>query len=167
MMTYPCHYASIVNSPIGKLGIKLIDGKLAILDFLLDDIALKPGQDRSVAEVTEALHCYFDNPHYQFKKSLHLHGTSFQQKVWQALQKIPAGKTLTYGELAKQLGSGAQAIGQACRTNPVPIFIPCHRITAAHHLGGYAGARTGERINTKAWLLQHEGHHFTSNDCNK
>ena len=67
-------------------------------------------------------------------------GTAFQQRVWQALQTIPYGETLTYGALAKILHCGsAQAIGQAVSRNPISILIPCHRVTAAGGLGGYDG----------------------------
>ena len=84
-------------------------------------------------------------------------GTDFQKSVWAALTGIPAGKTLTYGQLAKQLGTSPRAIGAACRANPIPILIPCHRVTAEHHLGGYMGATRGEALKHKTYLLQKEG----------
>jgi methylated-DNA-[protein]-cysteine S-methyltransferase len=87
---------------------------------------------------------------------LALTGTSFQQKVWQAIQKIAPGKTKTYGQLAKQLASAPRAIGQACKSNPIVIIVPCHRVVAANDIGGYAGARDGARVETKKWLLNHE-----------
>ncbi len=67
-------------------------------------------------------------------------GTAFQQRVWQALLTIPYGKTVSYGELARMVGcKSAQAVGQAVGANPIALFIPCHRIIAAHgQLGGYA-----------------------------
>ena len=67
-------------------------------------------------------------------------GTAFQQRVWQALVTIPYGKTVSYGELARMVGcKSAQAVGQAVGANPIALFIPCHRIIAAHgKLGGYA-----------------------------
>ena len=67
-------------------------------------------------------------------------GTLFQQRVWQALLTIPYGKTVSYGELARMVGcKSAQAVGQAVGANPIALFIPCHRIIAAHgKLGGYA-----------------------------
>ena len=66
-------------------------------------------------------------------------GTAFQQRVWQALLTIPYGKTVSYGELARMVGcKSAQAVGQAVGANPVALFIPCHRVIAAHgQLGGY------------------------------
>lgn len=66
-------------------------------------------------------------------------GTLFQQRVWQALLTIPYGKTVSYGEIARMVGcKSAQAVGQAVGANPVALFIPCHRVIAAHgQLGGY------------------------------
>lgn len=67
-------------------------------------------------------------------------GTAFQQRVWQALLSIPYGETVSYGELARMVGcKSAQAVGQAVGANPIALFIPCHRVIAAHgKLGGYA-----------------------------
>jgi len=67
-------------------------------------------------------------------------GTLFQQRVWQALLTIPYGETVSYGELARMVGcKSAQAVGQAVGANPIALFIPCHRVIAAHgKLGGYA-----------------------------
>ena len=58
--------------------------------------------------------------------------------------------------LAKELKTGARAIGNACRKNPIPIVIPCHRVVAQHHIGGYAGQTEGEIVDIKKWLLNHE-----------
>lgn len=71
---------------------------------------------------------------------LDLRGTVFQRKVWTALQQIPAGSTLTYGQLARQVGlpGGARAVAQACGANPAAVIVPCHRVVAADgSLGGY------------------------------
>ena len=68
-------------------------------------------------------------------------GTLFQQSVWQALQKAPYGSTVSYGELALQIGKpkGGRAVGNACNKNPYPLFIPCHRvIQAGKKIGGFA-----------------------------
>ncbi len=69
------------------------------------------------------------------------------------MSAIPFGETRTYGELAQQLGVPAQAIGQACGGNPIPILIPCHRVLGANGLGGYSG---DGGVETKVWLLRHE-----------
>jgi methylated-DNA-[protein]-cysteine S-methyltransferase len=80
----------------------------------------------------------------------------FSGIVWEALQRIPWGETITYGELAARIGSrGARAVGNANGQNPVAILVPCHRVVAAGgRLGGYAGG-----VDVKAWLLAHETAH--------
>lgn len=89
-------------------------------------------------------------------------GSAHAQRVWHALNKIPVGETRSYGELAKALNSSPRAVGQACRANPWPLFIPCHRVTpagwslGAHRAGGYSGDRLGPLAELKSWLLHHE-----------
>ena len=77
--------------------------------------------------------------------------TPFQRRLRQALLKIPRGHTLTYGALAEQLHSAPQAVGQALGANPFPILIPCHRVIAAHGLGGFSCG-----LKWKRHLLAHE-----------
>lgn len=85
--------------------------------------------------------------------SLSYSGTAFQKRVWQQLLTIPYGKTTTYGALARQLGSGAQAVGNAVGRNPISILIPCHRVLGADgSLTGYAGG-----LDAKYQLLTLEG----------
>jgi methylated-DNA-[protein]-cysteine S-methyltransferase len=82
-------------------------------------------------------------------------GTDFQQQVWQGLQTIPVGTTISYGELATKLGkpAAARAVGMANSLNPVGIVVPCHRVIGAKAtLTGYAGG-----LERKQWLLKHEG----------
>jgi methylated-DNA-[protein]-cysteine S-methyltransferase len=82
-------------------------------------------------------------------------GTEFQQQVWQMLQTIPIGTTISYGELATKIGkpTAARAVGMANSLNPVAIVVPCHRVIGAKaKLTGYAGG-----LDRKQWLLQHEG----------
>ncbi len=87
-------------------------------------------------------------------------GTPHARKVWQALCQIPVGETRTYGEIARDIGSSPRAVGQACRANPWPLFIPCHRAVPASGTrggtGGYAGQRQGPLADIKGLLLDHE-----------
>jgi methylated-DNA-[protein]-cysteine S-methyltransferase len=79
-------------------------------------------------------------------------GTPFEQSVWKELQKIPAGTTWSYGELAQKLGSAPRAVGRANGRNPVCLIHPCHRVIGADgSLTGYAGG-----LKRKEWLLRHE-----------
>jgi methylated-DNA-[protein]-cysteine S-methyltransferase len=82
-------------------------------------------------------------------------GTPFQESVWAELRRIPAGTTITYGELARRVGqpSASRAVGHANSLNPVAIVVPCHRVIGADAtLTGYAGG-----LDRKRWLLEHEG----------
>ena len=86
------------------------------------------------------------------------HGTEFQQRVWAALRGIPAGQTRGYGQLAAQLGEphASRAVGAANGSNPIALFVPCHRVIAADGtLHGYGGG-----LDRKRWLLEHEGAKF-------
>ncbi|MBB3992839.1 methylated-DNA-[protein]-cysteine S-methyltransferase [Sulfitobacter undariae] len=90
----------------------------------------------------------------QFDLPLHVQGSDFQRAVCDAMSAIPFGDTCTYGDIAKQLGVPAQAVGGACGGNPIPIIIPCHRVMGAKGLTGFSGAGG---VETKVALLRHEG----------
>jgi methylated-DNA-[protein]-cysteine S-methyltransferase len=114
--------------------------------------------------VARQLAAYFADPGFRFDLPLETGGTPYQRRVWDTLTRIPPGAPQTYGALARGVGGGARAVGGACRANPIPIVIPCHRVVAASGLGGYMGAREGtgagpasaEPLAVKAWLLAHE-----------
>ena len=97
---------------------------------------------------------YFEGSRKEFQLDLNPEGTEFQKRVWDALEKIPFGKTLSYLELAKQLGDvkAIRAVASANGKNPLWIVIPCHRVIGSNgDLTGYAGG-----IHRKKWLLAHE-----------
>lgn len=102
---------------------------------------------------TELL-AYAANPHHRFQLPLKPQGTVFLQKVLNALLVIPVGRTLTYGELAMKIQSSPRAVGQACKRNPLALFIPCHRVVGKENLGGYMG--NPNALPYKASLLAHE-----------
>ncbi len=89
-----------------------------------------------------------------FDLPLRVKGSDFQRDVCAAMAAIPFGHTLTYGDIAKQLGVPAQAVGGACGGNPIPVIIPCHRVMGAKGLTGFSGAGG---VETKVALLRHEG----------
>jgi O-6-methylguanine DNA methyltransferase len=88
------------------------------------------------------------------KMSLDLHGTPFQVEVWKEMLRIPAGKTKSYAEVARNIGrpKAFRAVAQACGANPVPVVVPCHRVVATNGVGGYTGG-----IDRKIFLLNAEG----------
>ena len=105
------------------------------------------------------INAYLEDPSFEFDLPLAIAGTRHRLAVWEAMQRIPAGTTRTYGELARELGSSARAVGGACGANPLPVVVPCHRVIAAGGaLGGFMGAREeGFELGVKRWLLGHEG----------
>ena len=152
----PTPFAAVISSPLGPLGVVMQNCLLKCIEFLPIATPLISPQDDHAKIVENALINYFLHPQQIFTLYLLLIGTSFQQRVWQQLQQIPSGKTVTYGTLAKQLQTSPRAIGNACRTNRIPIIIPCHRIVGATHTGGYAGHIQGQFHDIKTWLLHHE-----------
>lgn len=98
--------------------------------------------NEKLREVILQLQEYFEGKRKTFSLELDLKGTPFQIQVWQTLQKVPYGETSTYGEIANRIGSpnASRAVGNACRANPIPIIIPCHRIIGKNgQLTGFAG----------------------------
>ena len=145
----------MVQTPLGPVGLTWSDGTLCEVD-------LEPGSG-FVGEVdpptslANALAAYFTDPASPCSVPIQLEGTPFQQRVWAALRAITPGQTRTYGDLAAELGTSARAVGGACRANPCPIVVPCHRVVGATGLGGFAGDTSGHRLEVKRWLLRHEG----------
>lgn len=156
-------FAIIFSSPMGPIGITLYNDQLSGLEFLVGGEKYFTESNKKssfVHQLLDELAHYFENAKHHFTIRLHVEGTPFQKRVWKTLQSIPSGTTLTYGALAKKLQTSPRAIGQACRTNRIPIIIPCHRVIAAHHVGGYAGNMTGSFAKIKEQLLRHELNHM-------
>lgn len=150
------HYDAILDAPPCRLGAVFIGDTLTRLDFLPADTPLAGNGGERVQHLRKELDAYWRDPCHVFDLPFEAAGTPFQMRVWRALMSIPPGRPSTYGELAKQLGTAARAIGQACGANPLPILIPCHRICAASGLGGFMHASAGMPLDVKTWLLAHE-----------
>ncbi len=158
----------LISAPIGSLhihwnsdaltGIVLMPPERTVsAQNLVTTTTLNRSEHHMRTAIINQLRDYFERRCLTFDLPLSLRGTPFQQAVWALLQTLPVGETRTYGELARQLGSAARAVGQACRANPCPIVVPCHRVVAAQGLGGFGGDASGERYAIKSWLLRHEG----------
>ena len=150
-------YRAVIATPLGRVGIRMAGEAVSALDYLPANAPEQAPMDAATAAVVAQLDAYFHNPRYQVTVPLVPTGTAFQRRVWSGLQAIPVGTVLTYGELAQRLDTAARAIGGACRSNPIPILIPCHRVVSRQGLGGYAGEVTGDPLAIKRWLLRHEG----------
>lgn len=154
-------YQAVIRSPlpgVPYLGIRVSAGRLSAIDFLGTPHVPFLAKDAGVERVVSLLQQYFSAAQLDADVPVQPEGTDFQQRVWQRLRNIPGGEVMRYGELAHELGSSARAIAGACRANPIPIIIPCHRVIAVTGLGGYMGETAGEALAIKQWLLQHEGY---------
>ena len=140
----PLGIAKITGDENGLVSITVLDEEEKITDILpecLEDAAYQ-------------LKEYFEGSRTTFQLDLNPEGTAFQKKVWQALQDIPYGKTVSYLELSKTLGDikAIRAVAAANGKNPLWIVVPCHRVIGSDgSLTGYAGG-----LHRKKWLLDHE-----------
>jgi methylated-DNA-[protein]-cysteine S-methyltransferase len=157
-----------LTTPIGAMLLVTDDnGALRALDF--DDyaarmkellrlhygaVALEKG--RAPKAMRSALSAYFEGDFAALKTiAWRVAGTPFQRKIWTALPKIPAGRTMSYGALAASLGvpNAMRAVGHANGSNPISVVLPCHRLIGANgSLVKYGGG-----LHRKQWLLRHEG----------
>ncbi len=150
-------FVATVSSPLGVLALHAIGNRLCSIDFPPHDTPLVGPDSALLRRTVQELERYWNDGRYVPRLPLPGAGTDFQQRVWRALCAIPPGETITYGELASRLGSHPRALGQACRANPLPVVVPCHRVIAADGLGGYCGRTAGASLARKRWLLDHEG----------
>ena len=159
-------YTERLTSPIGRIALVWESEVLRALDF--DDheerfqrslrthcgnFSLKPR--RAPASIRHPIEAYFDGDIAAIETvPVKSNGTPFQELVWRALRGIPAGATMSYGELAERIGrkGASRAVGMANGANPVGIVVPCHRVIGANGaLTGYGGG-----LDRKRWLLNHE-----------
>ncbi|WP_252731253.1 methylated-DNA--[protein]-cysteine S-methyltransferase [Lentibacter algarum] len=139
-----------LDTPTGRFAIREEDGAIVRAEWR------EGGVDTSdlLEEAAQQIAAYYAGELTEFDLPLHVRGSDFQRAVCDVMSAIPLGETLTYGDISKKLGVPAQAVGQACGGNPIPLIIPCHRVLGAQGLGGFSG--TGG-VETKVWLLKHEG----------
>ncbi|HUL97812.1 MAG TPA: methylated-DNA--[protein]-cysteine S-methyltransferase [Usitatibacter sp.] len=152
-------FQACVRTPFATLGITATDTHVTGIRFLPSSTPARAPRRNTIAHLAcVELQAYLDNPRFEFDLPLKLAGTHHRLAVWEAMQRIPAGKTRTYGELAAELRSSARAVGGACGANPIPVVVPCHRVVASTGLGGFMGSRDeGFELSIKRWLLEHEG----------
>ncbi len=146
----------MITAPFGRIGIKVTRGRLAGIDLVTARTKLSSPTDALTRDVCRQLSAYFSNPLQLFTVPLTLEGTPFQTRVWHELRRTKPGAVRRYADIADRLGSGARAVGGACRRNPVPIVVPCHRVVSRSGLGGYMGKVSGAALSMKQWLLAHE-----------
>lgn len=150
---------SEIETWLGRLSITESDGAITHLHWnsAARQEETPPGTPPETPLLQEAaaqLQAYLSGKLRCFDLPLAPHGGDLHQAVFRAMRAIPYGWTRTYGEVAKELNTYGQPVGQACGANPIPIIIPCHRILSATGLGGYSGSGG---LDTKIALLKLEG----------
>ena len=146
---------AVIESPVGPIRLTACDGELTDLT-ILPGAALEADRsgDPLLAEAAIQLAAYFAGERRIFDLPLAPAASPRGEALRSGIKSIPYGETLSYGALANLLDSGPRAVGQACRRNPFPIIIPCHRVTSAkgapeHYSGGHG-------VDTKLWLNRFE-----------
>jgi len=140
-----------INTPTGPMQIVQKDDAIVRVEWA------EYGNSETTPLLKEAqaqIDAYFAGTLRVFDLPLSVRGSDFQKKVCDAIYAIPFGETRRYGDLAKDIGASAQAVGGGCGGNPIPLIIPCHRVLAATGLGGFSGSHG---VETKVALLRHEG----------
>jgi AraC family transcriptional regulator of adaptative response/methylated-DNA-[protein]-cysteine methyltransferase len=157
---------AVTDTPLGKMLIAATERGICALEFGDDAEAMADrfktrfaaadvvGDDRSLAAWAQQVARYIAAPDHTLDLPLDIRGTAFQARVWRALQRIPAGQTMSYGALAAELGmpGAARAVGTACGRNEIAILIPCHRVVGGD--GKLTGYRWG--VERKRALLENE-----------
>lgn len=144
---------------IGRYALRETDGRLTRM-WVGDRVpsgtdGLNIAETSLLREAKRELDAYFAGRLRAFSVPLAPRGTAFQERVWEELRRIPYGQTVTYGEVARRIGApqAARAVGLANGRNPLPVFIPCHRVVGAgNKLVGYTGG-----LDIKVALLAVEG----------
>jgi methylated-DNA-[protein]-cysteine S-methyltransferase len=147
---------AVLGAPGFALGIATSGDRLSRIEFLHEQPARR-ARNALAADTVRQLAAYLADPHHRFDLACLPEGTAHQQMVWQVMLDIAPGHTLTYGDVARRIGSSPRAVGGACGANPLPVVIPCHRIVASGGaLGGFAHSTQGFLPGIKRWLLAHE-----------
>ena len=149
-------YKTQVDTPFGSLWIQHDGIAIYAVNFSKNNSNVDLPDQVLDVEISTPLKAYFSTGKTLDDVSVCVHGTTFQRRVWRALRRIPFGETRTYGELADSLKTSPRAIGNACRNNPVPVIVPCHRVVSKQGAGGFCGETEGSMLNIKQWLLAHE-----------
>ena len=151
------HYNAVFSAPPGRIGIRVTAERVARIDRL-DGGPDHPPDHPLAGEAVRQIAAWLDDPRQRFDLPLAPAATAFQHRLREALLELPPGTVVAYGELARRLGSSARAVGAGCGANPLPLVVPCHRVVAAHGIGGYGRERgAGAAIAYKRWLLAREG----------
>lgn len=146
-------YVGVVDSPVGKIYMECDGERIVRVSFKSLGQGKRGKQPKALKEALLQMEGYVKGRRKKFDLPLYQVGSAYRKLVWQRLSKIQFGKTLTYEQLADDVGGNARSAGTACGDNPLLILVPCHRVLGKNGLlTGYAG-----ELWRKKWLLQHEG----------
>ncbi|MFM7013906.1 MAG: methylated-DNA--[protein]-cysteine S-methyltransferase [Actinomycetota bacterium] len=149
-----------VDSPIGPITLRAKAEKLVAVE--IGKRTKNFGEAEVLKKANSQLANYFAGKLSKFDLPIEVNGTEFQKKVWKEIARLGFGHSISYGEIAKAIGSprASRAVGAAVGANPVPLIVGCHRVLGTGgKITGYTG---GKGIKTKAWMLKHEGIEFIS-----
>ena len=139
------------HSPVGDLTVSTLNNAIVALDW---GWSTTQTSTSLLKETHNWINKFFKGNINAPNLPLHPAGSKFQKQVWAEMAAIPFGETRSYGDIARKLNTAAQAVGNACGANPIPLLIPCHRVIGSNGLGGYSG---GDGLSTKTILLRLEG----------
>jgi methylated-DNA-[protein]-cysteine S-methyltransferase len=151
-------FNAVIDAPFGRVGIRTDADAVREIVYLPESVSPVPPDNALARRAAEQIEAYFERASAHFDLPLAEVGTHFQRRVWQAISDIAPGVVLTYGQLARMLGSAPRAVGGACGANYYPLVIPCHRVVSSSGIGGFSNhAGDGYFRDVKRWLLAHEG----------
>lgn len=154
---------STLNSPIGEIIVTADEQGITSIyspthETLITPLEYAKRNDEKLRDATDQLRAYFAGDLQEFSLTLNPQGTPFFKQVWKHLELIPYGTTISYGELAMQIGmpSASRAVGMANGKNPISFVVPCHRVIGQNgSLTGYGGG-----LKLKRWLIEFEEGHL-------
>lgn len=149
-------YDVTVEFPKFKVGVATRDGVVTELKYLPLTFGSVFSKNPLAERAAVQLEAYRRDANSRFDLPVVIEGTELQKSVWKAMCAIPRGRTRTYGDVARELGTDPREVGQCCGDNRLPLVIPCHRIVAADGIGGFGHATSGYLLEAKRWLLMHE-----------
>ncbi|MDO9105504.1 MAG: methylated-DNA--[protein]-cysteine S-methyltransferase [Methylovulum sp.] len=141
-----------LDTPAGQLMLAVREDVIIAVDWASGRNARSPHEH----PIQQQLARYWVNPEFSTPIKLLRQGSTYRHQVWAALSAIPLGETVSYSAVAKTIASSARAVGNACRDNPYPLFIPCHRVVSVSGMGGYCGQTNGYLMGIKRNLLAFE-----------
>ncbi len=153
----PKNYVMFVDSPMGPFVAWGDEERIVKAGFTKKAGEDSPDLPDHMVECRRQMAEYFSGKRAEFDLPLSLEGTEFQLEVWEGLRRIPYGQTHSYGQLAREIGrpGAARAVGGACRSNPVGVIVPCHRVIGANgDMVGFGGQ--SKDLSLKRNLIKHE-----------